>query len=61
MLKNRPQSLSDLEFVCIDDLVPEDHLLRKIEAKVDLILYTTSSKRITVITMAALLRSHADV
>jgi len=35
MLKDRPQTQSELEFVCIDQLVPSDHLLRKIEAKVD--------------------------
>lgn len=35
MLKDRPQTQSELEFVCIDQLVPADHLLRKIEAKVD--------------------------
>lgn len=35
MLKDRPQTQSSLEFVCIDELVPKDHLLRKIEAKVD--------------------------
>lgn len=35
MLKHRPQTQSQLEFVCIDELVPKDHLLRKIEAKVD--------------------------
>lgn len=35
MLKDRPQTQSQLEFVCIDELVPKDHLLRKIEAKVD--------------------------
>lgn len=35
MLKNRPQTQSSLEFVCIDELVPKDHLLRKIEAKID--------------------------
>ncbi|BFM05709.1 IS1182 family transposase [Halioxenophilus aromaticivorans] len=35
MLKDRPQTQSSLEFVSIDELVPQDHLLRKIEAKVD--------------------------
>lgn len=35
MLKERPQTQSQLEFVCIDELVPKDHLLRKVEAKVD--------------------------
>ena len=35
MLKNRPPTQSTLEFVCIDELVPKDHLLRKIEAKID--------------------------
>lgn len=35
MLKDRPQTQSSLEFVSIDELVPTDHLLRKIEAKVD--------------------------
>ena len=35
MLKDRPQTQSTLEFVSIDELVPQDHLLRKIEAQVD--------------------------
>lgn len=35
MLKNRPQTQSSLEFVSIDELVPADHLLRKIDAKID--------------------------
>lgn len=35
MLKNRPQTQSELEFVCIDQLVPTDHLLRKIDTSVD--------------------------
>jgi transposase len=35
MLKDRPQTQSSLEFVSIDELAPTDHLLRKIEAKVD--------------------------
>ena len=35
MLRDRPQTQSQLEFVSIDELVPKDHLLRKIESKVD--------------------------
>jgi transposase len=35
MLKNRPQTQSSLEFVTIDELVPADHLLRKIDANID--------------------------
>lgn len=35
MLKDRPQTQSALEFACIDELVPQDHLLRKIDKKVD--------------------------
>lgn len=35
MLNDRPQTQSQLEFVSIDELVPQDHLLRKIESKVD--------------------------
>jgi transposase len=35
MLNDRPQTQSQLEFVSIDELVPNDHLLRKIEQKVD--------------------------
>ena len=35
MLKDRPPVQSTLEFVSIDELVPQDHLLRKIEAKID--------------------------
>jgi transposase len=35
MLKNRPQTQSELEFVCIEQLVPAEHLLRKIDDKID--------------------------
>jgi len=35
MLTNRPQTQSSLEFVTIDELVPADHLHRKIDAKID--------------------------
>lgn len=35
MLKERPQTQSELEFVCIEELVPSNHLLRKIDAKID--------------------------
>lgn len=35
MLKTRPQTQSSLEFVCIDELVPADHLLRKVEKAID--------------------------
>lgn len=35
MLKERPQTQSTLEFVYIDELVPADHLLRKIERVID--------------------------
>lgn len=35
MLKDRPQTQSSLEFVCIDELVPQDHLLRKIDKHID--------------------------
>jgi transposase len=35
MLKERPQTQSALEFVCIDELVPQDHLLRKIDRVID--------------------------
>lgn len=35
MLRDRPPIQSELEFVCIDQLVPHDHLLRKIEATID--------------------------
>lgn len=35
MLKERPQTQSTLEFVCIDELVPHDHLLRKIDRVID--------------------------
>lgn len=35
MLKDRPPIQSSLEFVSIDELVPQDHLLRKIDAKID--------------------------
>lgn len=35
MLKERPQTQSELEFVCIDQLVPADHLLRKIDQHID--------------------------
>ena len=35
MLNSRPQTQSSLEFVCIDELVPKDHLLRKIDKQID--------------------------
>ena len=35
MLKERPQTQSTLEFVSIDELVPSDHLLRKIDRTID--------------------------
>lgn len=35
MLKNRPQTQSTLEFVSIDELVPQDHLLRKVDKHID--------------------------
>ena len=35
MLNNRPQTQSSLEFVCIDELVPADHLLRKVDKAID--------------------------
>ena len=35
MLKERPQTQSTLEFVSIDELVPNDHLLRKIDRTID--------------------------
>ena len=35
MLKDRPQTQSSLEFVCIDELVPKDHLLRKVDKTID--------------------------
>jgi len=35
MIKNRPPTQSSLEFVCIDELVPSDHLLRKIDKVID--------------------------
>lgn len=35
MLKERPQTQSTLEFVSIDELVPSDHLLRKIDKTID--------------------------
>ena len=35
MLKERPQTQSSLEFVSIDELVPRDHLLRKIDRIID--------------------------
>lgn len=33
--KKSPQTQPSLEFVTIDELVPADHLLRKIDAKID--------------------------
>ena len=35
MINDRPAIQSSLEFVCIDELVPDDHLLRKIEKVID--------------------------
>ena len=33
--KNTSQTQSSLEFICIDELVPADHLLRKVEKAID--------------------------
>lgn len=35
MLKDRPPTQSSMEFVSIDELVPQDHLLRKIDKTID--------------------------
>lgn len=35
MLKDRPQIQTSLEFVSIDELVPQDHLLRKVDKHID--------------------------
>ena len=35
MLRDRPPVQSALEFVCIDELVPQDHLLRKVDKHID--------------------------
>ena len=35
MLRGRHSKQSEFELVCIDDLVPQDHLLRKIDAQID--------------------------
>lgn len=35
MLKKQPETQSALEFICIEELVPEDHLLRKIDQAID--------------------------
>lgn len=35
MLRDRPQIQSSLEFVSIDELVPKDHLLRKVDKYID--------------------------
>src|SRR5690606_1241902 len=35
MLKDRAPTQSTLEFVCIDELVPPDHLLRKVDKHID--------------------------
>ncbi|POP52301.1 IS1182 family transposase [Zhongshania marina] len=35
MLNTRPQTQSSMEFVCIDELVPSDHLLRKVDKHID--------------------------
>lgn len=35
MLRDRPPVQSTLEFVCIDELVPQDHLLRKVDKHID--------------------------
>lgn len=35
MLKDRAPTQSPLEFVCIDELVPPDYLLRKVDKNID--------------------------
>ena len=35
MLKTGKQERNQIEFVCMDDLIPEDHLLRKIDRAID--------------------------
>lgn len=35
MINERPPTQSSLEFVCIDELVPQNHLLRKIDKTID--------------------------
>ncbi|MBQ5311891.1 MAG: IS5/IS1182 family transposase, partial [Oscillospiraceae bacterium] len=35
MLEKNKSERDQLEFVCLETMVPEDHLLRKIEAAVD--------------------------
>lgn len=35
MLRDRPPVQSILEFVCIDELVPQEHLLRKVDKHID--------------------------
>jgi transposase len=35
MLTNSKEHQNEVEFVCLEDLVPEDHLLRKIDKFID--------------------------
>lgn len=35
MLKNKSPTQSSMEFVCINELVPKDHLLRKVDQAID--------------------------
>lgn len=35
VLHTRSSILNEMEFVCLEDLVPEDHLLRKIDKHID--------------------------
>ena len=35
MLRKEKEERMQMEMICMDDLVPEDHLLRKIDSAVD--------------------------
>ncbi|SDC82035.1 hypothetical protein SAMN04488112_11782, partial [Melghirimyces thermohalophilus] len=35
MLRSNKEKQNELEFVCIEELVPEDHLLRKVDKHID--------------------------
>lgn len=37
MLRSNKEKQHELEFVCIEELVPEDHLLRKVDKHIDFI------------------------
>ena len=48
MLGQRRSNLTQLEFVCVEDLVPHDHILRRIDAVLDLKDFHETVRRVFV-------------